>query len=363
MSQPAADNGSAAEPADAVEQFRERRDRIRTDMGGAERVAAVHARGERTVREHIEHFADRVTTPGGGAPVSSFEEIGTFARSMRSEDRDSTPGDGKITGLASVEGRPVVVAGDDITVRRGSTAEVGSRRMDRMMDLAVRRGVPFVYFGQTGGARIPDIMGSEGFSELSSMLPFAARRHRVPLATAIVGQSFGASSFLSALSDFTVQVRGTCLAVTSPRVVEVATGEQVGFDELGGADVHLRTTGQIDVAVDDDDAAYEAIRRFLSYLPPNAWTAAPRGTPAGAIEADPGIAEIVPTKRTRAYDSRRLVARIVDDGEYLELRPGMAGGCSPRSPASTAGPSPCSPPTRCSRPACSTRRPARRGSG
>jgi acetyl-CoA carboxylase carboxyltransferase component len=109
-------------------------------------------------------------------------------------------------------------------------------------------------------------------------------------------------------------------------VVEVATGEQISFDELGGADVHLKRTGQIDLAVDGPDEAYAAIREFLSYLPPNAWTAPPRGPSAGPIEPDPGLGDIVPTKRTRAYDARRLVARLVDDGRYFELRPGMGRG-------------------------------------
>jgi acetyl-CoA carboxylase carboxyltransferase component len=302
--------------ADAVADLRARTERVRTEMGGADKVERIHARGERTIREHIDGLVD----PG------SFVEIGTFARSMRPEDRDSTPGDGKVGGHGTLDGRPVMVAGDDITVRRGSTAEVGSRKVDRLVDLAVAKGMPFVYFGQTGGARIPDILGSEGFAELPVMREFASRRHQVPLVSAIVGHSFGASSFVSAMSDLTIQVRGTCMAVTSPRVVEVATGEQISFEELGGADVHLRHTGQIDLAVDSPDEAYAAIRRFLSYLPPNAWTPPERRGGGAPIEPDPGLAEIVPTKRTRAYDARRLVARLVDDGEVFELRPGMGRG-------------------------------------
>ncbi|MFN0091606.1 MAG: acyl-CoA carboxylase subunit beta [Acidimicrobiales bacterium] len=304
------------ESFDPVADLHERAGRIRRELGGAAAVARLHERGERTIREHIDGLVD----------PASFEEIGTFTRSMRVQDRASTPGDGKIGGLAAIDGRPVMVAGDDITVKRGSTSEVGGRRTDRLLQLAIGKGLPFVYFGQTGGARIPDIMGAEGFAELGSMTGFASRRHQVPLATAIVGQSFGASSFLSAMSDFTVQVRGSCLAVTSPRVVEVATGEVVTEDELGGADVHLTKTGQIDLAVDDDDAAYDAIRRFLSYLPPNAWTPPPRGEAAGPIDADPSITALVPRKRTRAYDMRRLVAKLVDRGETLELRPGMGRG-------------------------------------
>ena len=149
-------------------------------MGGAPAVARLHERGERTVREHIDGFLEKVVGPDG-RERSSFEEIGTFTHSMRPEDRPTTPGDGKIGGVGTINGgRPVMVGGDDITVKRGSTAEVGSRRIARLVDLAVRKGMPFVYFGQTGGARIPDIMGSEGFAELPSMTEFSGRPPRSP---------------------------------------------------------------------------------------------------------------------------------------------------------------------------------------
>ncbi|MEZ5235982.1 MAG: carboxyl transferase domain-containing protein [Acidimicrobiales bacterium] len=303
---------------DPIQARRDRAARLRRELGGADAVARLHARGERTVREHIDGLLD----PG------SFAELGTFAHSMRTEDRAMTPGDGKIGGFGRIEGRPVAVAGDDITVKRGSTAVVGSRKVDRLLQSAIDRGFPFVYFGQTGGARVPDIMSAEGFAELSSMMEIAQRNHRVPVATAIVGQSFGASSFTAAMSDFVVQVRGSCLAVTSPRVVEVATGEQVSFEDLGGVEVHAGRTGMIDLAVDSDDEAYAAIRRFLSYLPPNAWTPAPR-TPeqgVGPIEEDDGLPALIPTARSRAYDMRKALARVADPGSLFEIRPGMGRG-------------------------------------
>jgi acetyl-CoA carboxylase carboxyltransferase component len=299
---------------DVVEDLHARAARIRTDMGGAERVARMHAEGDRTIRDHIEAFLD----PG------SFRELGTFARSARPEDRDKTPGDGKIGGHGTAEGREVVVFGDDITVRRGSSSLVGSRKEIRLYERALEMGVPIVHFGETGGARIPDIMGAEGISEGGELFPtFATRRHRVPMATAIVGQSFGGSSFLSALSDFVVMVRGSCLAVTSPRVFEVATGEIISFEEVGGVDVHARHTGQIDLGVDTDDEAYAAIRRWLGYLPSNAHEPAPRAEPAdrGTLDPDPKLVELVPERRTRGYDMRRVVARIADPGSVFELQP------------------------------------------
>ncbi|HYO54143.1 acyl-CoA carboxylase subunit beta [Archangium sp.] len=299
-----------------VERFRKRRESIRSELGGAERVEALRGAGRRNVRERLAAFVDS----------GSFEELGTFARSGNPADADSTPGDGKVGGHATVDGRPVTVAGDDITVKRASSSQVGSRKLLRLYEQALRMGQPFVYFGETGGARIPDTLGAEGFVQVPPLPALALRQRRIPMATAIVGESFGGSSFLSALSDFVVQVRGSCLAVTSPRVIEVATGERIDMEALGGVDVHARVTGQVDVTVDTEDAAFAVIRQFLSYLPSNAWTPPPRGPAADALEPDEQLLSLVPERRRRAYDMRAVLRRLVDGGTFLELRPHLGRG-------------------------------------
>ncbi len=287
---------------------------IRRDMGGASKVQAMAAEDDRTIREHIDAFSDQGT----------FREIGTFTRSLRPEMRDVTPGDGKIGGHCEVDGRPVAVFGDDITVLRGSSSIVGTRKESRLFDRALAMGIPIVHFGETGGGRIPDLMGSEGVSEPGAMFEMARRRHRVPMATMICGQSFGGSSFVSALSDYVVMVRGSCLAVTSPKVFEIATGEVISFEDVGGVDVHSRKTGQIDLGVDTDEEGYAAIKRWLSFMPSNAWEPAPRAEPRGGDGPDPELARMVPARRTRGYDMRRVVARICDPESVLEMQPNYA---------------------------------------
>jgi acetyl-CoA carboxylase carboxyltransferase component len=314
-----------------VAQFRARRDRIRTEMGGADRIERLHARGELTVREHVDGLLD----PG------SFEEVGTFVRSANPADHDGTPGDGKIGGHGTIDGRPVTVAGDDITVKRGSSSVMGSKRLTKLFAHAATCGHPIVYFGATGGARIPDTLGSAGFSQVPPGVQLFRRSRRVPMATVIVGDSFGGSSFVAAASDLVVQLRGTCLAVTSPLVVEVATGERPSMEQLGGADVHARTTGQADLAVDTPQEAYSAVRRFLSYLPAHAGERTPRApaeqrapgpadgaasgeaapTTRASLDPDPDLATLVPQRRSRAYDIRRVLARVLDAGSLLELGP------------------------------------------
>ncbi len=296
---------------DRTAELHARADKIRNEMGGSDKLSKMADEGNRTIREHIDGFLD----------AGSFREIGTFSTSIRPDQREKTPGDGKIGGHGTVDGRPVAVFGDDITVYRGSSSIVGTRKEHRLYERAMAMGTPIVHFGETGGARIPDTMGAEGISEPGGLFELAKRQHRVPMATMITGQSFGGSSFLSALSDYVVMVRGSCLAVTSPKVFEIATGEVISFEDVGGVDVHARKTGQIDLGVETDEEGYDAIQKWLSYLPSNAWQVAPRHEPSGSLERDHDLGDLVPAKRTRGYDMRRVVQRIVDPESLLEIQP------------------------------------------
>ena len=293
------------------EAFRAMRDRVRTEMGGAQRIERIHARGGLTIRDRIERLLD----PG------TFSEIGTFARSARPEDRDSTPGDGKIGGIGRVGGRVVCVVGDDVTVMHGSSSQVSGKRMDRIYELAVRNGHPFIYFGETGGARLPDTLGSEGFSLVAPSMSMSRRGRAIPMAAAILGRSFGGSSFKSAMSDFVVQTRGSCLAVTSPRVIEIATGEKIELEALGGVDVHDRVTGQIDRVAENEDEAIDLIKQWLDYMPSSCWETPARRGWDGDLSRDDSIYELVPARRQRGYDMRRVLRTLTDDGALFELKP------------------------------------------
>ncbi len=297
-------------PQSVREDLARRRERIVREMGSPDRIQRQHDKGRLTIRERLDLLFD------GG----SFREIGTFAVSEQPDVRDRTPGDGKIGGWGAIDGRPATACGDDVTVLHGSSSVVGGDRMKRIYDQSLRQGVPFVYFGETGGARLPDSLGSAGFSKIHPGLESGRRRRRIPLATAIVGESFGGSSFHAAYSDFVVQVRGSALNVSSPRVIEIATGERISLQELGGVDVHLDRTGQIDQAADSEEEAVDLIKRFLSYMPSNCWELPPTAD-YDEPQPDPGLADLVPTRRQRAYDMHRVISRVVDGGEMLELKP------------------------------------------
>lgn len=301
----------------AIEEFRHRRHLIRTEMGGAKRIEALRADGKLTARERIGKFVD----------AGSFEEVGTFATSEELIDRATTPGDGTIVGHATLAGRPLSVAADDITVKRASSSVISQRRAHRVYEQALASGNPYVYFAERGGARIPDSLGSEGFAKVGGSPPtLGARRRRIPHVTAVLGDSFGGSTITALGSDLTIQLDGTCMAMTSPRVISIATGEQVSLDELGGSALHDRTTGMIDRVARDEDEALAMAKEFLGYLPPNAWTPPAVEPLDDAPVHDPGLADLVPVARRRTYDMRQVLARLTDDGTFFETRTGVGRG-------------------------------------
>jgi len=281
-----------------------------SEMGGAEKVAKIHAKGGYTARDWINNLVDR----------ESFQEIGTFAQAAKPEQRDGSYGDGKICGHARVAGRPITVGADDNTVKGASEGPSNLWKSHRLYRQALSFGNPFVWFGQCGGGRVDDLLGAAAMTRQPAMELFELRQRRIPMITAIVGRSYGQSSFMAALSDFVVQLRGTAMAVTSPRVIQVATSETIDEEALGGADVHSERSGQIDLAVDTKDEAITAIQNFLSYVPNNAESISPR-TESRRTAPEPALRQVVPQARRRAYDMRKVLGYLADDGRFLELKP------------------------------------------
>src|SRR4051812_32600082 len=213
-------------------------------MGGTERIERIHRKGQLTARERIAGLLD----------AESFSEIGTFAASSTPGERESTPGDGRIAGFGSIGKRPVGIVADDATVKGASASPVNIRKADRVYALSLKARHPFVFLGETRGSRIPESLGSDGLSLVSGeAVEWTRRRRTIPMATVITGPSFGGSTFVAAMSDFVVQIRGSTLAVVSPRVIEVATGERTDMEAIGGADLHAKVTGQSDRVAESED--------------------------------------------------------------------------------------------------------------
>ena len=146
------------------------------------------------------------------------------------------------------------------------------------------------------------------------------------MVSVIHGPTFGGSSFLAAHSDFVVQVRGSSLSITSPRLIQAATGESVTLEELGGVDVHARVTGQIDAVAEDDASAMQTVRAFLSFLPQHAGAVPDRRPAPLLVPPDEELAAMVPSRLNRGYDMRRVLRRLSDDGEFFEVQPMFGRG-------------------------------------
>lgn len=279
-------------------------------MGGPAKLARRAEAGELNARERIAHLFDEGT----------FREMGLFATSQVPADKDSTPADGKVTGTGRIDGRLASAVAYDFTVKGASSSPVSNRKMQHMKDLALRSGFPVVYFSESTGVRMPDIMGGAGMGSMSDKVRFLRGRES-PWVAAVFGFSFGSAAWHAVASDFSVFRKGSVMAVSSPKLVSMATAQQVDKEELGGWRIHGAQTGLVDMVVDTDAEAVAAIRRFLSYLPSNNQVApptaeVPKGSGAGMVD----IESFVPESPSQVYDMRKVLAQIADKDSVFELK-------------------------------------------
>ena len=272
---------------------------VRAEMGGTDKVRALAAAGRRTARGFVDAFFDD----------GSFVELGTFA-AMAAGAPTTAAGDGRVTGHAMLDGAPVGVIVDDITVKRASSTALNARKAERVVRLAQRSGMPVLVVGEAGGARLPETLHGEVFAS-EPIYPWLFDADRPPLVTAIVGDSYGGSSFIATLADVCVMKKGSVLAITSPRVVSMATGEDVTAEALGGADVLATKTDLIDVVVDSDAELDRVLRHALGMFT--------RLRLDGARRPDVDVRALVPTDHSKVYDVRGVVEAVVDVDSFLEL--------------------------------------------
>jgi acetyl-CoA carboxylase carboxyltransferase component len=293
-----------------MKDFHARRAKAR-GMGGPERLARRRAAGALNARERVERLLD----------AGSFLEIGTFNTSDVPGMEAETPADSKVGGFGRIDGRPVVVCSNDFTVLAATSSRVASHKEAELKRLAARRGLPIVYLAEAGGARMPDIMGSAGIASFGNSTYYGTRRRRVPMVTAVLGQAYGLPTWNACLSDFVVMLVGASMAVSGPRVLELATGEKISPEELGGVKLHTEETGLADAAGRTEDECLALVRRFLSYLPSHRRQAPPAAAvPAGSGAEMGTIADLVPEARNRAYDMTRVLRRLADGGEIFQVK-------------------------------------------
>lgn len=280
-------------------------------MGGEARLAKRRASGHLNARERVAHLLD----------AGSFNETGMLAVSAVAGDRSRSPADAKITGTGRIEGRRVAVVSNDMTVMGASSSAVNMRKIARLKESAIRNGMPLVFLGESSGSRVPDSLGAEAMAGAGQDPQQYCRRREIPWVSAVLGPCLGSSTWYTCLSDFVVMRKGAFLAVSSARVTSLAIGETVDPEQLGGWKLHTEQTGLVDMVVDSDEEALAAIRRFLGYLPSHAGARPPSLPAHEAIAPDADkLVELVPSAREKTYDMRKLVAGIVDEGSFFNLK-------------------------------------------
>jgi propionyl-CoA carboxylase beta chain len=288
-----------------------------THAGSARAVEKQHAKGKLTARERVELLLDE----------GSFTELDEFARHRATAfgiDANRPYGDGVVTGYGTVDGRPVAVYSQDFTVFGGSLGEVYGEKIVKVMDFALKTGCPVIGINDGGGARIQEGVVALGlFAEI-----FRRNVHAsgvVPQISLIMGPCAGGAVYSPAITDFTVMVEGTShMFITGPDVIRTVTGEEVGFEELGGARTHNAVSGVAHHMAGDEKDAIEYVKTLLSYLPSNNLSE----PPVLPAEADLAVSDwdreldaLIPDSDNQPYDIREAIEHVLDDGEFLETQP------------------------------------------
>jgi len=281
--------------------------------GGQKRIDKQHAEGKWTARERIEYLLD----PG------SFEEMDKFVQHECHDygmfkNRPYT--DGVVTGTGTIEGRPVCLFAQDFTLIGGSLGKMFARKICKVMEVAMKNGLPMIGLNDSGGARI-----QEGVESLGGYADIFLRNVMssgvVPQISAIMGPCAGGAVYSPALTDYIFMVAGTArMFVTGPAVIKAVTHEEIDFESLGGAAVHNEISGVAHFEVESDSECLDGIRKLLSYIPSNNMDSPPyqpTDDPPDRVEA--ALNQIVPYDPNVPYDMTDVIRMVVDDGEFYEV--------------------------------------------
>jgi propionyl-CoA carboxylase beta chain len=289
--------------------------------GSAAAVEKQHARGKLTARERIDLLLD----------AGSFVEFDELARHRAHEfgiQANRPYGDGVVTGYGTVDGRPVAVFSQDFTVFGGSLGEVYGEKIVKVMDHAMKTGCPVIGFNDGGGARI-----QEGVVALGLFAEIFFRNVRasgvIPQISLIMGPAAGGAVYSPALTDFVVMVEGTShMFITGPDVIKTVTGEDVTFEELGGAHTHASKSGVAHYQADSEEDAITYVRDLLSYLPSNNLEEPPlvaTATSAEVTEEDEALDTLIPDSANQPYDMHTVIETVLDaEGGFLEVHEAFA---------------------------------------
>ena len=284
---------------------------------GETAIEKQHAKGKKTARERIELLLD----PG------SFVELDEFARHRSQSfgmDAKRPYGDSVVTGLGTIHGRQVAVYSQDFTIFGGSLGETAGNKIIKVMELAIRTGVPIIGMLDSGGARIQEgVIALGKYGEIFKLNTMASGV--IPQISMIMGPAAGGAVYSPALTDFVIMVDKTSnMFVTGPDVIKTVTGEDVGMEELGGARTHNETSGVAHYLAEDELDAFDYVKSLVGFLPQNNLSESvtyQAETELEITESDLRLNELIPDSPNQPYDVHTLIEAIVDEAEFLEVQP------------------------------------------
>ena len=296
-----------------------RRVRAKALEGGGEvRIKKQKAKGKLTARERVEILLDKNT----------FNEIEPFITHQGDEMNLLTEtyyGDGVITGYGQINGRTVYLYSQDFTIYGGTLSEMQSHKICRVMDLAVRNGVPFISLIDSGGARIQEgVRSMGGYAEIFRRN--AQYSGVIPQIAVMLGPCAGGAAYSPALQDLVIMVeKSSFMFLTGPEVIKAVTGEVIDAESLGGSEVHTSVSGVAHMSVKSEKDALDMVRQFLSYLPSNNVENPPYAKPIDdQAYMDDSLNSMVPLDPSEPYIMHQVIEKITDYSSFLEFQPGWA---------------------------------------
>jgi propionyl-CoA carboxylase beta chain len=282
--------------------------------GGPERIERQHKSGKKTARERIDLLLDK----------GSFAEVDRLVVHQSRDfgmEAQRIPGDGVITGSGRIHGRPVFVFAQDFTVFGGSLSDAYARKICKIMDLAMKAGVPVIGLNDSGGARIQEgVVSLAGYADIFLRNTLASGV--VPQISAIMGPCAGGAVYSPAITDFVFMVKqSSYMFVTGPDVIKAVTHEEVSFEELGGAEAHGSRSGVAHFAAESEDECLALIRELMTFLPQNNLEDPPvRQSLDPADRSDEELQTVVPDQPNKPYDIKDIVRPVLDDRYFFEVQ-------------------------------------------
>lgn len=297
--------------AEMIQELKDREEKTRK-MGGETGVAKHKEKGKLTARERLDILFD----------AGTFRELDMFVTHRCTHfgmEKVDIPADGVVTGHGMVDGRPVFAFAQDFTSRAGSLGEMHAKKICKVMDMALKAGVPFIGLNDSGGARIQEGIDSlSGFGEIFFRNSNASGV--IPQISAIMGATAGGAVYSPAMTDFIFMVKNTSyMFITGPDVIRSVTGEEINFEDLGGAVAHCTKSGVAHFACESDADAIVNIKKLLAYLPSNNMEDPPIVPCADdRNRCDQELNSLISDNPRKAYDMLTVIGHIVDNGEFFQ---------------------------------------------